>query len=188
MVERGFGKETIEMTSTETTAATALDLRRVLAIAAATVGLLLLAFVAKGAQEAQAAEGVKSFTMSTTSTQAGGHPDVIFTYRFKNRMEAPQADCHCDDPRLIITDSPAGFIANPHAYPRCQLDSFALGECSEESQVGVFTSLRVAVGSGAALQHGDQTGPGRARSGSSSRSSTCRCSSTSRHAPRATTG
>lgn len=141
MVERGFGKETIEMTSTETTAAAALDLRRVLAIVAASVGLLLLAFIVRGAQEAQAAEGVKTFTMSTTSTQAGGHPDVIFTYRFKNRTEAPQADCHCDDPRLIITDSPAGFIANPHAYPRCQLDSFALGECAEESQVGVFTAF-----------------------------------------------
>jgi hypothetical protein len=142
MAERGIGKETIDMTPTQTTAAPALD-TRVLAIVAAALGLLLLILGALGlgANEAKAAEGIKSFTMSTTSTQAGGHPDVIFTYRFKNRSEPPQADCHCDDPRLIITDSPAGFIANPHAYPKCQLDAFALGECAEESQVGVFTSF-----------------------------------------------
>ena len=86
---------------------------------------------------ARASESIKRFTSTPSLTQAGGHPNVVFIYEWTHRGNEPRSECHCDDPRTIHTHSPTGFIGNPHAIPQCTLTEFSIGDCPEESQVGV---------------------------------------------------
>jgi hypothetical protein len=76
---------------------------------------------------------ILNFSTFTSSTQAGGHPDVGL------EMEFPEAKFlqGTTDPRRISTHLPAGFIGNPHAIPTCTLLLFSQNECPPASQVGV---------------------------------------------------
>jgi hypothetical protein len=103
---------------------------------------LLAALIALGiaAAPAPAAEELSGAEIVPSETQAGGHPDVNFVYKYKYSAEQPtNEECHCDDPRLIITDLPEGLIGNPHSAPTCTLDAYAVGKCPVESQVGVMS-------------------------------------------------
>jgi hypothetical protein len=119
--------------------------------------VLLIAMAAAGADRAGAWAGINTLSVETSSTQAGGHPNVdaysLFDTVITKGLEpdgTPHVEpplpgtCGCDDPRVIIDHFPTGFIGDPHAVPICQLEELGKEECAVESQVGVvviYTAL-----------------------------------------------
>ena len=110
--------------------------------------LVVLAAMTAGpvvfADSAQAYAGITSWFAETSSTQAGGHPDISIHAGFDTRAvnnggEPPGEPCNfCQDPRNVVTHFPAGFIGSPSQLPQCSLAAFALSECPQDTQVGVF--------------------------------------------------
>jgi hypothetical protein len=99
---------------------------------------MLLMAAAVFAGSAQANSPVYRFSTEASTTQAGGHPDIVVEYKVGNRAVQEFNDpCYCNDPRDIIQELPQGVIANPHATPQC--DSVELSEfrCPADSQVGI---------------------------------------------------
>jgi hypothetical protein len=103
------------------------------------------------------------FKVETSTTQAGGHPDVTLLsemdtwinegYDPEHPYEFPYAPIEVpegyvfgepipgingnEDARTIVQDYPTGFIGNPHAIPTCSLAELGQKECPVEAQVGV---------------------------------------------------
>lgn len=113
------------------------------AIAAVLAFVALILASALDADRARADyTGITSWKVETSSTQAGGHPDVSMYTTFKNAVNAGfDPNCLCNDARVIRTEFPAGFIGNPHAVPKCTLAEFGTGTCPPEAQVGITAFL-----------------------------------------------
>jgi hypothetical protein len=81
---------------------------------------------------AQAAEQVDSFTATTSTTQAGGHPNLetSFTLHSPGAPEAVQN---------VIFNAPRGIFGNSNAITQCTSSDFALDQCPSSSQAGVIT-------------------------------------------------
>jgi hypothetical protein len=143
MAERAKEDEEKTMMSTSSerpTAPNRLGARTRLALAA--LALLALAAIAgPGAGQALAKTGIKTWSITPTSSQAGGHPDVELHTTFYNRSNPPSDPCNCDDARIIRTRFPTGFIGNPHAIPQCTLSEFGTSDCPSEAQVGIAVFL-----------------------------------------------
>ena len=92
---------------------------------------------------AQASVPIFSYNALPSTTEAGGHPDVEFSFKLGNRQETP-TPCACDDARNVTVHLPAGLIANPHAVPQCTTAEFASEQCPIDSQIGV-TEIRLTV-------------------------------------------
>ena len=86
---------------------------------------------------ASAATGIEELTATTTTTQAGGHPNARFSITYKFRLDEPADPCYCDDPRQVSFHFPTGFIGDPHAAPKCDLSAFSVANCPVESQIGM---------------------------------------------------
>jgi hypothetical protein len=106
--------------------------------------LCLLGLSAFYVADAGAYYGINTFEVETSSTQAGGHPDVSMHYTWDARyfkegefVEVQPGTCGCEDAETIDTHFPAGFIGNPHAVPECTLNEFANRTCPSAAQVGV---------------------------------------------------
>ncbi len=89
---------------------------------------------------AQADNQIQHFFAEPTTTQAGGHPDVITEVAFGNRLadgpsEGPNT-CNCSDGRAVTVHLPTGVIGNPQTQPTCSLAEFSRVECPVESQMG----------------------------------------------------
>ncbi len=107
---------------------------------AAVVGLMVIGGVSCViAAPATANSPVLAFEISTSSTQAGGHPNIstFFEVGTRNSQHIPPPSCDCQDARTIRVDSPTGIIANPHATPQCTAVEFGTQHCPIDSQVGV---------------------------------------------------
>jgi hypothetical protein len=104
----------------------------VIATAAAAIGVSAIY-----GSPAFASSPITTFTASTTTTQAGGHPDITFDVVFKNRQEQPPTPCACSDAKNISIDLPTGLVGNPHATPQCDQVDFSLNRCPLESEIGV---------------------------------------------------
>jgi hypothetical protein len=111
---------------------------------------VILAVSAITTGSARADVAIESFSVDVSTSQAGGHPNILIDARFSNRMfenqeqkqDVEDPGCSCQDVRDILVHMPTGFIGNPHAIPQCTLVEFALNKCSEDTQVGiVFLSL-----------------------------------------------
>jgi hypothetical protein len=71
-------------------------------------------------------------------TQAGGHPDLTISFELQGTANDPEGLA-----KDLVTDLPAGAIADPLAVPRCAAADFNLtlyGHCPTASQVGVAAS------------------------------------------------
>ena len=81
--------------------------------------------------------GYEFVKVAPSNTQAGGHPDLDFNfkYRYDDETECPS---ECLFPRYLIFDMPEGFIGNPHVTSQCPLSDYASQKCPSDSQVGVF--------------------------------------------------
>jgi hypothetical protein len=87
---------------------------------------------------ASANSPIISFSALPSTTQAGGHPDVVVEFSTENRItQKSQSPCNCEDPKDATVHLPAGFIGNPYATPRCSLADFSAEECPVDSQIGI---------------------------------------------------
>lgn len=81
---------------------------------------------------------IHSFTITPSTTQAGGHPDIetVITLGNRENQHIPAPTCDCQDAKDIFIESPAGIIADPHAVPQCTAADFGEDRCPVDSQVG----------------------------------------------------
>jgi hypothetical protein len=94
------------------------------------VALAIASAVAAG--PAAATQPIQSFGVTTSSTQAGGHPDLgaSFTLAEPGQPEAAES---------VEINLPEGVFGNPNAVPTCTVADLALFRCPLASQVGTVT-------------------------------------------------
>ena len=107
-------------------------------VAVATTAAFLLLVV-----PAAASVPIFSYNALPSTTEAGAHPDVEFSFGLGNHQGAP-TPCSCDDARNVTVHLPTGLVVNPHAAPECTLALFATEQCPVDSQIGV-TEIGVTV-------------------------------------------
>jgi hypothetical protein len=99
-------------------------------ITASIAAMLALAAALPGT--AAASGSIESFDVYTSTTQAGGHPD----------LEAVLAIGDPGDPESakdIAVNLPQGVFGNPSAALKCSSQDFALAQCPTDSQIGLIT-------------------------------------------------
>jgi hypothetical protein len=94
-----------------------------------------------GPAAAQAGDPIYSFETLPSTTQAGAHPDVAFTFTVDNRQTAPLNPCGCQDPRDVAVHLPTGLIGNTHSTPQCDIAHFAAELCPVDSQLGITEAV-----------------------------------------------
>jgi hypothetical protein len=106
---------------------------------------LLYAAGTAGADTAAAAVMIKEFSVSPSTTQAGGHPNLRTFLFVSNRFTVgvPPPSCDCQDPKNIRIHFPAGVVGSQHATPQCTAADFGNIKCPSDSQVG---SARIGIG------------------------------------------
>jgi len=95
--------------------------------AGCTLALILLAVGSAAAKPA-----ISAFTVSTSDTQAGGHPTLTAKIQLAN-PGAPEAA------KNLTVNLPEGVFGNPGAIKRCRAADFALNQCGAGSQAGVVS-------------------------------------------------
>jgi hypothetical protein len=88
-----------------------------------------LVMVLAGGVTAQASQPIENFEVASSSTQAGGHPDLEMNLSLADPGQ-PEAS------KDLIFNFPQGIFGNPNAVTKCTSVDFALGECATESQLG----------------------------------------------------
>ena len=91
--------------------------------------LATLALAAAFAAPAQASQPIDFYSVGTSNTEAGGHPDIESKFTLPNPGDPEVA-------KTIEVNWPEGIFGNPQAVPRCSNFDFALNECPSFSQVG----------------------------------------------------
>jgi hypothetical protein len=84
------------------------------------------------ASTASASEKIDSFTTTTSTSEAGAHPDFGTSFTLHN-PGAPEAA------RDVIFNAPEGVFGNPYAISHCTSSDFALDQCPSNSQAGLIT-------------------------------------------------
>jgi hypothetical protein len=84
------------------------------------------------ASPAQASEAIESFTTTSSTSQAGGHPDLETSFSLSS-PGVPEAA------RNVVFNAPRGLAGNTNAVEQCTTSSFALDECPTDSQAGLIT-------------------------------------------------
>jgi hypothetical protein len=102
------------------------------AIGTAIAATALFSLFCFAASPASAFQGIDTFTTSTTTTQAGGHPDLGTSFRL-NSPGSPEAA------KNVTFNAPEGLFGNPSSATRCQASDYALQQCPPNSQVGLAT-------------------------------------------------
>src|SRR2546430_3727227 len=105
---------------------------RVLPLGAAT------AAISPGA--ASAAVSVTSFTVTPSTTQAGGHPDLVVDTSLASNPDT-------DDVKSLNVVLPQGLVGDPRSAGRCAQSAFLADACPADSTVGVTTVTATVLGS-----------------------------------------
>ncbi|MBB4663284.1 hypothetical protein [Conexibacter arvalis] len=117
------------------------------ALAALCVALVAAFASASAAQADETPFGIDSFTVTQSTTQAGGHPDLTVRFEVANVTEDhPERGFPLfspmkrplETPRTLVVDLPPGLVGDPSAAPRCPAAKFAYRRCPPESQVGTI--------------------------------------------------
>jgi hypothetical protein len=89
------------------------------------------------ASRAEAKVEAHEFEVTRSTSQAGGHPDVTFSFKPDNWDSPPGEDlCQCRNPKDINLELPTGLIGNPHATPQCTAAQFIRRQCPSDTQIG----------------------------------------------------
>lgn len=105
-----------------------------LALSVAVLGAALLS----GSDVAAANTPITRYSAIPSTSQAGGHPDVLIDFAVKNRLDQQsQSPCNCEDAKDALVSLPTGFIGNPSATPQCNIADFSADECPVDSIVGI---------------------------------------------------
>src|SRR5215213_6263428 len=101
-------------------------------------GLMAIAFAAVGSSQAMAAGDIYEFKSVPSTSEAGGHPDILTSLEIATRSttEGEHPPCECHDAKDIIVHNPPGVIANPHVLSECTAVQLATFSCSADAQVG----------------------------------------------------
>jgi hypothetical protein len=94
-------------------------------------GIMVLALACAFAARAAAAEPIESFAVTTSSSQAGGHPDVTASFALQEPGEKTASS--------VLLEPPAGQLLVPTSVPLCPGSDFATANCSPQTQVGSVT-------------------------------------------------
>jgi hypothetical protein len=130
MAEEIMSKETMTMSTQNMGATVAPRLRR--ALRAFLVLAIGVAAMAQIAIPAQAEQKVTSFTVGTSSSKAGGHPDLTASFSLEDPGEPEAA-------KNVAVNLPEGVFGNPGAILKCSGAEFVVNECSPGSQAGFIT-------------------------------------------------
>ena len=95
------------------------------------LGVCALA-LAVTAAPAAATEPVSSFGVTTSSTAAGGHPDLSASFALEEPGSPEAAES-------VTVNLPRGVFGNPNAIPTCDVSDFALMQCPANTQAGTVT-------------------------------------------------
>ena len=87
--------------------------------------------IGASAASAQAAVTVDEFETTSSTSQAGGHPD-LFTH-FKLGGVGPEV------PKDVTFNAPKGLFGNPKVLTTCDPIDFAFLRCSSNTQAGLIT-------------------------------------------------
>jgi len=80
-----------------------------------------------------------SYSVTSTTLQAGAHPDLTVAFAF-NLAGTPPDELPDENAKTIKVGLPAGFIGDPQAVPRCPTDFLSSHTfCPTDTQVGVLT-------------------------------------------------
>jgi hypothetical protein len=93
---------------------------------------LMAAALALSATPANASQAINAFSITPSTTQAGGHPDIGVSFE----LASPGAPESAKD---VAINTPEGVFGNPSATTRCSAVDFALDSCPSSSQVGLIT-------------------------------------------------
>ncbi|HEX7058824.1 MAG TPA: hypothetical protein VF176_03145 [Solirubrobacterales bacterium] len=93
---------------------------------------LFMLFQLAGPGAAQASQAIDTFSVSSSNTQAGGHPDLAMSFS----LDSPGAPEAAKD---ISVNTPGGVFGNPNALTKCNSEDFALKQCPSASQAGLIT-------------------------------------------------
>jgi len=96
------------------------------------IPLLGLLLVAIGSTPAKAALSITEFETTTTTSEAGAHPDLHTRFKLQG-AGAPEAA------KNITFNAPQGVFGNPAVLTACDALNFALQACPSNSQVGLIT-------------------------------------------------
>jgi hypothetical protein len=99
---------------------------------ALTAAIASVLFAALLAGTASASQPIDSFEVFTSTTQAGGHPDLQTRLTLDSPGEPEAAE-------NVIVNLPKGLFGNPHSIPTCKSADLALASCPISSQAGVIT-------------------------------------------------
>jgi len=88
--------------------------------------------LASPAAPAAASAGIESFEVTTSTGQAGGHPDITMSLS----VAEPGSPESVKD---AAVNTPEGLFGNPNAISRCSAVDFALTRCPSASQAGLVT-------------------------------------------------
>ncbi len=86
---------------------------------------------------ASASTPIYNFSTLPSTTAAGAHPDVDFSFEVGNR-QSDLSPCGCArDSRNVIVHLPTGLIGSTSATPKCTIAQFSANQCPVDSQLGV---------------------------------------------------
>jgi hypothetical protein len=109
------------------------------AVKVITALIAVVALASMVAPAAQAGAPIYNFEVTSSTTQAGGHPNIFTVLQFGNRatQHIPAPTCNCQDARDFTIHFPTGIIGDPHSVPKCTEADFGNNLCPPESQVGL---------------------------------------------------
>jgi hypothetical protein len=100
---------------------------------AATAAIAAVALTAVLVPSASAAPDFAEYVVGSSSSQAGGHPDLNVSMRLENAAEPEVV-------RDLTFNLPEGVFGNPGAIYKCEAADFAVNHCQPGSQAG-FVSI-----------------------------------------------
>jgi hypothetical protein len=103
-----------------------------LCLRAAAAATTLTATLAIAATPAVASEPIDSFNVTTSTTQAGGHPDLETSFTLGNPGSPEGA-------KNVAFNAPEGVFGNANVLTQCTSLDFALDQCYPNSQAGLIT-------------------------------------------------
>jgi hypothetical protein len=91
-----------------------------------------LALTLWAAIPAQAEMGIEGFTTTSSTSQAGGHPDLTTSFT----LEEPGVT---ESAKNVTFNAPEGVFGTPKVLTRCESIEFAQSECAPSAQAGLVT-------------------------------------------------
>ena len=89
-----------------------------------------------------------SFLTSTSTSQAGAHPNLTTSFALNTSSPSVPAA----DPRDVAVDLPPGLVGGATATPQCNMNNVQAGTCPADTMVGVATTaFEFPLGSGPGL-------------------------------------